>query len=152
MEQLRETILQRLGWVIGGLVLVAALAAPELQAAERSVHANLDEPFLINGDVYDAGRVTLREVGDYNPRTTMNEVWVGETCLGLMLAERTSAPVTHSNDRLLFERDYNGTLMLVGFAYRGERTHEFYRYEAVANGGRWSQPMRRTPTVALASN
>ena len=152
MDQQRDTIMSRLGWIIGGLVLLAALAAPELEAAERSVHANMDEPFQINGDVYEAGRVTLREIGHYNPQTTMNEVWVGGTCLGLMLAERTAAPVTNSDDRLMFERDYNGTLMLVGFAYRGERTHEFYQYEGVADGGRWSQPMRRTTAVALASN
>ena len=112
--------------------MIAALAAPEIQADERSVHVVLNEPFEINGERFDAGRVSLREVSRYTPQTTMNEIWVDETCLGLMMADASDSIGRTSDDRILFERDADGTLLLVGFAYRGERTHEFNGRRATA--------------------
>ena len=143
---------KKLSWWIGVLVLLAALAAPDLAAAQHSVHAAITESFEFNGETFDAGNVTVRELSHYNPGTTLNEIWVDGRCLGLMLADVSATEVSPVNDdRLLFERNPSGNLVLVGFAYHGQPDREFYGFENAATGGRWSSPPTRlTESVAVA--
>jgi hypothetical protein len=140
----------RLSWWILGLALVAALAAPEMAAAGRTVTATLGEPFEINGESFGGGELTLREVSSYNPTMTLNEVWVGERCLGLMLADSVQGAAPGSEDRIIFERNDLGRLVLVGFAYRNRTEHEFYNYHVASSGGRWSAPVH--PAIGVARN
>jgi hypothetical protein len=143
---------KKLSWWVGVLVLLAALAAPELSAAQHSVRATIPEAFEFNGEVFGPGTVAVREVSQYNPGTTLNEIWVDGRCLGLMLADvsRTAASLG-SDDQILFERGPAGNLVLVGFAYRDRPVAEFYGYETATTGGRWSSPAERlTESVAVA--
>jgi len=136
---------KKLSWWIGGLVLLATLAAPELAAGQHSVSATIQESFEFNGELYGPGAVSVREVLDYNPATTLNEIWVGKRCLGLMLADISRSPSSRgTGNRMIFERSVAGHLVLVGFAYRDQPAREFYGYETAATGGRWSPPAERT--------
>lgn len=147
MPTLRWT---KLSWWVLGLALLAALAAPDLAAAGHAVTAVMDEPFEINGELFHGGAVTLREVSSYNPSTTLNEVWVGERCLGLMLANAVRDALPSSTDRIVFERSVAGQLVLVGFAYRDRTECAFYNFRTAADGGRWSAPAQRAASgVAL---
>ena len=116
----------RLSWWILGLALIAALAAPDVAAANRTVTATMAEPFEINGELFRGGELKLREVSAYNPSTTINEVWVDERCLGLMLAGSSRGTRPGTTDRIIFERNDTGRLILVGFAYRDQDECEFY--------------------------
>ncbi len=142
---------KKLSWWIGVLVLLAALAAPELAAARHTVSAKISEPFLFNGEPFQPGTLTVREVSHYNPGTTLNEIWIGNRCWGLILADVSDAAVgRESDDRILFERNAAGRLVLVGFAYHGQPLREFYGYDPLAVGGRWSSPARSAEGVAVA--
>ncbi len=135
---------KRLSWWIGGLVLLAALAAPDLAAGQHSVSATIQEPFEFNGEAFGPGTLTVREVSHYNPATTLNEIWVDNRCLGLMLADISSVPASPgADDRMHFERSAAGNLVLVGLAYRDQPAREFYGYHTAAAGGRWSSPAAR---------
>lgn len=144
---------KKLSWWIGVLVLIATLAAPEIAAAQHSVNATITEPFEFNGEVFDSGKVTVRELSHYNPGTTLNEIWIDGRCLGLMLADVASSDARpESNDRILLERSAAGHLVLVGFAYHDQAAREFYGYEAAVSGGRWSAPTTRVAeSVAVAA-
>jgi len=140
---------KKLSWWVGVLVLLAALAAPELGAGQHSVSARIQEPFEFNGEAFEAGTLTVREVSHYNPGTTLNEIWIDGRCWGLMLADvshDTASP--QANDRILFERNAAGQLVLVGFAYHNQPAREFYSYKTAATGGRWSSPRPR-PTESV---
>ena len=91
----------RLSWLILGLVLIAALAAPEIAAADRTVSETLEEPFEVNGEVFRSGELTVRKLSSYNPATTLNEVWVDTRCLGVMLADASAESVPGTADRLV---------------------------------------------------
>ena len=143
---------KKLSWWVGVLVLLAALAAPELNAAQHSVRATIPEPFEFNGEVFESSTVTVREVSQYNPGTTLNEIWVDGRCLGLMLADVSrDAASPGSDDQILFERGTAGNLVLVGFAYHDRPAAKFYGFETATTGGRWSSPAERlTESVAVA--
>jgi hypothetical protein len=138
----------RLSWWILGLALAAALAAPDLAAAERAVTATMDEPFEFNGELFDGGELTLRELSSYNPAMTLNEVWVGENCLGVMLAGSSPGATRGNEDRIIFERNDLGRLVLVGFAYRDQKECSFYNYTVASSGGRWSAPIQAVLGIA----
>ena len=139
---------KRISWWIGGLIALAVLTAPDLAAAEHRVTATVQEPFEVNGELFPSGRVVLREISDYTPATTFNEVWINGHCLGLMLADVSSTPNASEQDRVIFERAPTGTLVLVGFAYRGQPQRTFYGYAELT---RWSPPPLRADGVTLAS-
>ena len=142
---------KKLSWWVGVLVLLAALAAPELAAGQHSVRATIPEPFEFNGEVFGPSTVSVREVSHYNPGTTLNEIWVDGRCLGLMLADVSRAVDSPgTDDRFLFERGTAGNLVLVGFAYHDQSAVKFYGYETASTGGRWSSPAERsTERVAV---
>ena len=75
--------------------------------------------------MFPASAVILKEVSRYNPTLTLNEVWVGDECLGRLLAAASSDYWGRIDDALLFERDPEGHLVLVGFALRGREAQEF---------------------------
>jgi len=136
-------------WWVGGLALLATLAAPNVAAAQRTVVAMIQEPFEVNGQRYDAGAVAVRQVSHYNPATTLNEIWVEHRCLGLMMADASDTTGLGGDDRMIFQRNPSGQLVLVGFAYRNQPEREFYGYETAATGGRWSAPAQQ-PVESIA--
>jgi len=136
---------KRLSCWVGGLVLLAALAAPELTAGQHSVSATIQEPFEFNSEIFGPGALTVREVSHYNPATTLNEIWIDNRCLGLMLADVShSSSSRAASNRIIFERSAAGRLVLIGFAYRGQPAREFYGYETATTGRRWSSPSKRS--------
>ena len=135
---------KQLAWWACGLALLAALTAPELAAAERTVGALVQEPFEVNDRLFDAGAVKIRELKSYNPTTTMTEIWVEGHCLGVMLADVSMTPNHENDDSLIFKRNAAGHLVLVGFAYRNQPSRELYGFVEAATGRRWSAPAERS--------
>jgi hypothetical protein len=108
---------------------VVGLAGDALAAGPRLV-VDLDEPFVVDGEVYEAGELSLRPVLAFTPTVTLNEVWVDNRCLGVLRATRSGrSDLEASRNAVLFGRDESGRLVLRGFAYRVDGDEERYRYE-----------------------
>ena len=130
----------QLGWIVIALAVLAGLFAPESAAAGHRVAARLAQPFEVNGQFFSHGELAVREIASYNPTTTLNEVWVNDRCLGLLLAAGSASVSSGSDDTLIFERAAQGHLVLVGFAYRGKGMNELYQFRMASDGGRWLSP------------
>ena len=122
-------------WALGLLVAGAVVGlAGDAFAAGPRLFVTMDEPFVIDGEVFPAGELSLRPVRDFTPTTTLNEIWVGNRCLGILLASRSDDPHQEaSRNAILFDRDENGQLVLRGFAYRVDGGQERHRYELLAS-------------------
>ena len=107
-----------LGMLALGL-LVLAMSTPALADGQR-LTAHVSEPFVVNGHEYPAGRLLLRSVARYNPTATIDEIWAGRDCLGMLVAVRHRAAENSDRDSVLFERDASGRLVLVGYVLRSE--------------------------------
>ena len=114
----------RLALAIAALTALASLSAPAVEAGGFRLSANIGEPFEINGTLYPAGSLSVRQIGDYTPTSTFNEIWVGNECLGVVLASDMPADVKERSDSLFFHRAPMGHLVLTGFAFRGQRAQD----------------------------
>ena len=105
------------------LTVLAAVLAPAAEAGDHRLRVSVDEPFVFQGELHSPNTVTVREVGDYTPNAVFAEIWVGNECLGRMLAEveDASSPAAEV-DSVLFTRSARGQLVLVGMSFRGEQT------------------------------
>lgn len=135
--------------IVFGLVGMG-VNVPPVEAAGSRISVRMEEPFEIGGHVYPAGVLTVRNVSDYNPTLSMDEIWVGGSCLGMKLAHRAASdtPVTH--DAVLFERNSEGVLVLAGYILSNSGRGEQHRFDNAAAeplraGSAWSGP-----TLALA--
>jgi hypothetical protein len=118
---------RRLLLIVLALAAIAAAFAPPAEAAERRLTAEIAEPFVINGTLYPAGPITIRQIGDYNPSETFNEIRAGNESLGVLRAAEMPASSRERNSSLLFERNPQGNLVLTGFVYRGQRPRTLSR-------------------------
>lgn len=119
-------------WIV--LSAVAGFASAALAAGPR-LAVTVDEPFVIDGERFPAGELSLRPLRNFTPTTTLNEVWVGNRCLGVLMASRTDDRSREaSSDAVLFGRDDSGQLVLRGFSYRVDGATERYRYELLDSG------------------
>ena len=118
----------RLTWlpVVAGLIALVSASAVEGHGPRLVVR--MDEPFEVNGQVYPGGSLMLRSVTDFNPVASIDEVWVDRECLGLLVASKASGERSSSHDSVLFERNAEGRLVLVGYNLRGSGTNTAYRY------------------------
>jgi hypothetical protein len=114
----------RLALVVIVLAALAALCAPAVEARGFRLSANISEPFEVNGILYPAGSLSVRQLGDYTPTSTFNEIWVGDECLGVVLASDIPTHVKERSDSLFFHRAPMGHLVLTGFAFRGQRAQD----------------------------
>ena len=135
--------------VVLSLIALGVSSSPA-NAAGAKITVRMEEPFEINGHVYPAGLLSMRNVADYNPTLSMDEICVGSSCLGIKMARRdaTDTPVTH--DAVLFERNSEGLLVLSGYVLRNSGRGEQHRFENSA-----AQPLRAGsasggPALALA--
>jgi hypothetical protein len=111
------------------------VAATSAWATGPRLVVRMNEPFVVGGEVHPAGSLTLRTVRAYTPSSTLNEIWAGDRCLGLIVAHRSTDPsLEASRNAVLFVRDPDGRLVLRGFAYRSDDRDEKYRYELLASG------------------
>jgi len=127
----------RAGWkglalVIVGLVVLVTLFAPSRAADERRVVVSVQEPFEINGQLYPAGEVTVKNVRTYNPSSLLSEIWVGRDCLGVFRASRISNDAPTTNDTVTFKRTAAGHLALIGFASGRSNDQGVYRFRLQA--------------------
>ena len=130
MRQERWTTRLALGMLA---VAVAAGFSGDVAAADLRLTVTVDEPFVVDGNLYPAGTLSLRPVRAFTPTTMLNEVWVGNRCLGLLSASRTDDPIREaSRNAVLFVRDADGRLVLRGFAYRADGAGDRYRYAMLA--------------------
>jgi len=97
-------------------------------AAGPRLLADLGEPLVVDGQLYRPGVLSLRSVAEYNPASIFHEVWVGDQCLGLLLAERSPADGREGRDAILFRRDSWGRLVLVGYTLYDGHSIEHYRF------------------------
>lgn len=114
--------------IVLALAAISAAFAPGVEAGERRLTAEIAEPFVINGMLYPAGPITIRQIGDYNPSETLNEIRAGSESLGILRAAEIPASQRERSSSLLFERDPQGTLVLTGFVYRGQRPRTLTRF------------------------
>lgn len=129
--------MKRAGWkslalVVVGLAFVVAMFAPSGAADERRVVVSIDEPFEVNGQIYPAGRVTVKSIRTYNPSSLLSEIWVGRDCLGVFRASRISDDAPTANHTVTFKRTAAGHLSLVGFASGKNDTQGIYRFRLQA--------------------
>jgi len=115
-----------LTFLVLALALLAVGSAPEVEAEERPLSARVDEPFTVDGKLFDAATVTLRFVGRYNPTSTLHEVRVGDECVGIFVAERVSGNSGGNLGSIILGRKRSGTLVLVGFRYRGTPPSQYF--------------------------
>jgi hypothetical protein len=112
-------------FLLGGIALAVLVLAPASLAGGARIVATVEEPFEVDGRLFPAGAVTLREASRFSPTQTLNELWVGDECLGRLLAVPASDYWGRVEDALLFQRDPEGHLDLVGFALKGREAQEF---------------------------
>jgi len=136
---MRQGSWKQLALIVLALSVIVGLFAPQAAADEARLVVQVDEPFEVNGTIYPAGTLTLRQMASFTPSTTLNEVCVQSECLGMLLASPSSEVIDRAEDSFLFERARLGHLVLVGFAYRGGTAHDFYRFSPT-DGGHWLAP------------
>jgi hypothetical protein len=106
--------------IVLSLALLTAVLAPEASADQNRLRVEIQEPFMIDGTLYPADLLTVREVGSYSPHAVFAEIWVGNECLGQLIAREDPRGLAAVNDSVVFTRDSHGTLVLVGLDFRGE--------------------------------
>lgn len=120
------------------LVLAATIAtasAPPSWADGPRLRVRMEEPFEVAGRVYPAGVLTLRSINAYNPSSSIDEIWIGGSCLGALVADKVFDGTTVSEDTVLFERNAAGRLALVGYMLRGDGVENSYRYRPATIAG-----------------
>jgi hypothetical protein len=138
MPRVRKDLL-----LIGALLaLLAGLTAPDSSAAGSRLVVRVDEPFEVNGRLFPAGELSLREVAAFSPVITLNEVCVENECLGLLLAQERSDASVAPCDEMVFRRDGRGHLVLESVAIEGRPALDFYSFDERA-GGQWQLPAAR---------
>jgi len=108
------------------VVLVAVMAVLALsvvqpsQAATRGecVTALVDTPFrLPDGLLYPAGTLTLCNYGAFSPVDTFHRILVSGSSVGLFRSRRRTAEANSiASPEVLFNRDADGNLELIGYA------------------------------------
>jgi hypothetical protein len=118
----------KLWLVVIALSVLAAVLAPPVSAAGRQLVVRVSEPFEVNGQLHPAGRLSLREVSEFSPVATLNEVRLDGRSLGVVFArvdaDRTRAP----RDEVIFERSERGHLVLASMALRGQPLRRLCRH------------------------
>ena len=84
----------------------------------------MDEPFEINGTLFPPGELSVRPLRDYNPVTSLNEIMVDGTIVGIVMGQRAPSLAAAPDDSLVFRRSERGHLELHSIALQGESPHE----------------------------
>ena len=114
-----------LAGVIVGLVGLASWSVADAARTRARVTVELAEPFTIGGTTWPGGRLTLRDLRDYNPGTTIHEVEVDGATVGVLMARRGRSEVARPESAAVFRRDSLGRLHLVGYLRAGRETFRF---------------------------
>jgi len=128
------------------LAVVVGVTAPKAEAAGRRVVADMYQPFVINDQLFESGRLSVQVVSSYTPGTEMTKLWVDNECLGYFLTA-TQADEVGTQDLFIFDRQTDGSLTLVGFQLLGEPSQALYNFRTVARGGEWLAPVASTSSL-----
>ena len=110
------------------IIFVGFPAGSASMAGGYRIQVQVDEPFEIGGVVYPAGQLSVKVLRDYTPSTTLNEVWVGNTCLGMFVARNSRDDLSNTNDdSIVFTRDDGGRLVLAGYVFVGSERNRIFR-------------------------
>lgn len=117
----------RPGWLrVLALTGLLAVAFATAEAGEPKLVIDVEEPFLLQGQNCPAGTVSIRFVSRYNPASTLHEVRVGGEPIGVFRAEHVVHESPDAEDTVRFERNRQGTLVLLGYTLRrGGSTEAF---------------------------
>ncbi len=136
--------------IVLGLTLAVVVLAPVTEAGGSRLKVKMNEPFVVDGQMYDPAMLTVREAGDYSPTSVFAEVWVGNECLGRLVATEAGV-ASDDDDTLTFARNQNGDLVLVGVNFRGEPARNFTPQVAVPYTALAQAPLSSDePGVAVA--
>ena len=84
---------------------------------------DVPQPFRVGSHTYSGGTISLHVLRDYNPTTSLLEVYVNGTCIGMIAARRDVSNARPPRTEAMFERDAEGLLVMTG--YRAEATYRF---------------------------
>ena len=124
---------KHLWMIVLALAALVVLLAPDSQAADRRLVAQMDEPFEIDGKLYPPGELSVRHQGGYTPVTSLNEIRVDGQILGVVVGRRAAAIAAAPNDSLIFHRAQDGHLVLHSVALVGESPHELHQASSQAD-------------------
>jgi len=104
------------------LTLLIVLTAPAIEASSHRMRVHIDESFELNGVLHRPNVVTVREVGAYSPTSVFAEICVGNRCVGRLIAHESDEEGLSEYNSLVFDRNREGHLVLVGIGFRGQPT------------------------------
>jgi hypothetical protein len=106
-------------FVLATVVILGVFAAPPAQAGGSAVcvTARVETPFhLPDGQLYPASTLTLCDGGAYSPVDNFHRILVGGSTIGLFVSARRTAELRSAEDpQILFHRDADGNLSLIGY-------------------------------------
>ena len=115
---------KQLWMIVLALTALVVLFAPTSQAASLRLVVQMDEPFEISGTLFPPGELSVRQLGDYNPVQSLNEIRVDGKIVGVVVGQRASSQAAVPRDSLIFRRSSRGHLELHSLALQGEPPHE----------------------------
>ena len=132
------------------LAVLAGLFAPPVPAAGHRLVVRIDEPFEVNGQLFKAGQLTLREIREYSPVATLHEIRVDGRSLGVVLARDQATRGNATRDEVIFDRSERGHLVLTSVALQGHPVRRLYRLGEGEDSGTWQAVSQPQPAL-LAS-
>jgi len=132
------------------LAVLAGLFAPPVPAAGPRLVVQVDEPFEVDGQLFKAGQLTLRQLREYSPVATLHEVRVDGRSLGFVLARDQADRGLATRDEVIFERSERGHLTLAAVALQGHPVRRLYRLGEGEHSGTWQAVSQPRPAL-LAS-
>ena len=122
---MKRTSWKYAAWIVAGLALVVILSAPPMAGEHKRLTIMMEEPYEISGTVYPAGKLSFKELKQYNPTTSFQEVWIDNECIGFVQAKSMPGTEKASSNHFVFKRDaLEGRLALVGIAFKGEHARD----------------------------
>lgn len=114
--------------VLSVVLLIGLTAFPAAAGHDHRLTIEIEEPYVFDGNSYPAGVLSMRTVRQYNPSSTLHEIWIDGECLGVFMARHTSRDGRDTKHAALFERNAEGQLVLAGFRLGNGRSIEQYRF------------------------
>jgi len=113
--------------ILAGVVLMTVSV---VSAADMQLTAKVTEPFEVRGVIHPAGTLQVREIQDFTPTQTINELWLDDSCLGYLMARRSEAENSQPfTDTMFFTRSPEGHLILAGHTVADSGRGELFRYQ-----------------------
>lgn len=126
--------------IVFTLAAVTMLFAPDVAAKEYRLRVEVDEPFEVHGERFEAGTLTIREFANLNPTSTLHELSLGKSSLGMLVGKAATRGETAERDAAIFKRNASGTLVLVGVTFRGHPVRELFHFDDEAEPRAWVRP------------